>query len=162
LSDSFLFLKTAHVVSASVLFGSGLGTAFFCWLGYRIAVSRSDIGALRTTLRLTVLADLWLTTPAVLFQAASGVLLMGMLGWPLTSAWSVAVWSMFIAIGACWLPVVALQIKLSSMAAAAPSVDSLPEGFHRKFRVWFALGVPAFALTIILFYLMVAKHLAVA
>ena len=153
--------KTAHVLSASVLFGSGLGTAFFCWFGYRSAVSNRDIGALRSTLKLTVWADLCLTTPAVLFQAASGVVLMSMLGWPLMSAWSIAVWSMFVVIGACWLPVVAIQIKLNKLAAAAPSIDSLPEGFHRRFRAWFALGVPAFILIIVVFYLMVAKPLAV-
>ena len=162
MSDGFMLWKTAHVLSASVLFGSGLGTAFFCWFGYRSAVSNRDIGTLRSTLKLTVLADLCLTTPAVLFQAASGVLLMSMLGWPLMSAWSIAVWSMFVVIGACWLPVVAIQIKLSKLAAAAPSIDSLPQGFHRQFRAWFALGVPAFTLIIVVFYLMVAKPLAVA
>ena len=118
--------KTAHVLSASVLFGSGLGTAFFCWFGYRSALNKRDIGALRIPLRLTVLADLWLTTPAVVFQAASGLLLMRMLGWPFTSTWSITVWSMFVVIGACWLPVVAIQIKLSKMATVAPSIDSLP------------------------------------
>jgi uncharacterized membrane protein len=160
-SDSFMLWKTAHVLSASVLFGSGLGTAFFCWFGYRSAVNKRDIAALRITFRLTVLADLWLTAPAVVFQAASGLLLMRMLGWPLTSTWSIAVWSMFVVIGACWLPVVAIQIRLSKMATAAPSIDSLPEGFHRSFRAWFALGVPAFTMIVVIFYLMVAKPLAV-
>lgn len=149
------------MISASVLFGSGLGTAFFCWFGYRSAVSRSDIGALRTTLRMTVLADLWLTAPAVVFQAASGIVLMGSLGWSLTSAWSIAVWSMFLVVGACWLPVVAIQIHLSKVAVAATSIGTLPQDFHRKFRAWFALGVPAFTLTMVLFYFMVAKPLAI-
>jgi uncharacterized membrane protein len=161
-SDSFMLWKTAHVLSASVLFGSGLGTAFFCWFGYRSALNKRDIGALRITLRLTVLADLWLTAPAVVFQAVSGLLLMRMLGWPLMSTWSIAVWSMFVVIGAFWLPVVAIQIRLSKMATIAPSIDSLPESFHRKFRAWFALGVPAFTLIVVIFYLMVAKPLAVA
>jgi uncharacterized membrane protein len=160
LSETFLLWKTAHIVSASVLFGSGLGTAFFCWLGYRSAVACGDIGALRTALRLTVLADLWLTTPAVLFQAASGIVLMTMLGWSLTSTWSIAVWSMFLAIGACWLPVVALQMKLRNIAVEAASVESLPGRFHRLFRIWFVLGVPAFTLTLVIFYVMVAKRLA--
>ena len=150
------------MLSAALLFGSGLGTAFFCWFGYRFAVRDGDIGALRTTLTLTVLADLCLTTPAVLFQAGSGILLMIMLGWSLTSPWSIAVWSMFIAIGACWLPVVAMQVNLRRMAAAATSIDRLPAGFHRRFRIWFALAVPAFSLLVALFYLMIAKPLAVA
>ena len=138
-----------------------MGTAFFCWFGYRSACANGDIGALRTILKLTVLADLWLTTPAVLFQGASGIVLMTMLGWPLASAWSIAVWSMFVIVGACWLPVVAMQVKLRNMATAAASVDNLPGRFHHMFRAWFALGIPAFTLTLVIFYFMVAKRLAV-
>jgi uncharacterized membrane protein len=158
-SETYLLWKTAHIVSASVLFGSGLGTAFFCWFGYRVA--SGEIGGLRTTLKLTVLADLWLTTPAVVFQAASGIILVSMAGWSLTSAWSIAVWSMFLIVGACWTPMVAIQIRLRNAAIAAGSVRDLPAAFHRLFRIWFALGVPAFALTIVIFYVMVARPLAV-
>jgi uncharacterized membrane protein len=161
MGDTFLLWKTAHVLSAAVLFGSGLGTAFLCWFGYRAAVVRGDIAALRNTLSLTVLADLWLTTPAVFFQAASGIVMMFMLQWSLTSLWSMVVWAMFLVIGACWLPVVAMQVRLRNMAAVAASMQALPREFHRTFRAWFALGVPAFTITVMLFYLMVAKPLPV-
>src|SRR5437588_9838653 len=95
------FWKTAHILSAAVVFGTGLGIAFFCWFGYRHAMRDGDIGVLRGTLRLTVVADAWLTAPAVVFQAVSGVVLMTLLGWPLLSPWSIAVWSLFVFTGAC-------------------------------------------------------------
>jgi uncharacterized membrane protein len=33
----------------------------------------------------------------------------------------------------------------------------LPERYHRFFRAWVALGVPAFLALLVVFYLMVAK-----
>lgn len=161
MSGALAFWKTAHILSAAVLFGTGIGIAFFCWFGYRSALRSGDLGALRATLRLTVVADAWLTAPAVVFQAVSGVVLMTLLGWPLLSAWSIAVWSLFILTGACWLPVVRIQILQWREARDAASVAALSAAFHRRFRVWFALGVAAFAAVIALYWLMVAKPLPV-
>jgi uncharacterized membrane protein len=154
--------KTAHVLSAAVIFGAGLGIAFFCWFGYRAALRAADIGALRAVLRLTVTADAWLTAPAIAFQAASGLRLMDALGYGLASPWSIAVGSLFAFAGACWIPVVFIQLRLARIAQGVPSVEWLPRSFHRWFRLWFALGVPAFLAVIAITWLMVAKPLAVA
>lgn len=162
MSGALAFWKTAHILSAAVLFGTGLGIAFYCWFGYRHAMRAGDIGALRGTLRLTVVADAWLTAPAVVFQAASGVVLMTLLGWPLLSAWSVAVWTLFVFTGTCWLPVVWIQVQQWREARDAASVAALSEVFHRRFRLWFALGVAAFAAVIAIYWLMVTKPMAIA
>jgi uncharacterized membrane protein len=154
--------KTAHILSAAIVFGTGMGIAFFCWGGYRRAIRTSDIGALRTTLRLTVIGDACFTAPAVVFQAISGLVLGDLLGWPLLSAWSIAVWTLFVATGACWLPVVYIQWALSREAEKCSSVNALPAWFHRWFRAWAALGVPAFAAVLAIYFLMVAKPLAVS
>jgi uncharacterized membrane protein len=157
MSGALAFWKTAHILSAAVLFGTGLGIAFYCWFGYRHAMRAGDIGELRGTMRLTVVADAWLTAPAVVFQAASGVVLMDLYGWPLLGAWSVAVWSLFVFAGACWLPVVRIQILQWREARDAASVGALSDAFHRRFRAWFALGVGAFAAVIAIYWLMVTK-----
>lgn len=162
MSDTIALLKTAHVLSAAILFGTGIGIAFFCWFGYRRAMRTADLGALRAALRFTVMADAYFTAPAVVVQAGTGVRLMQLYEWPLVSAWSTAVWSLFILVGACWLPVVAMQIRLRREADEAASIDALPERFHRRFRAWFALGVPAFVAVVLIYYLMVAKPLAIA
>lgn len=161
MSDALALWKTAHVLSAAILFGTGLGIAFFCWFGYRSALKTGKIAILRSALRWTVLADAWFTAPAVVFQVVSGLVLMGLLGWPLGSPWSNAVWSLFVFTGACWLPVVAMQFRLSREANRATSIEALPAWFHRLFRLWFALGIPAFTAIVLLFYLMIAKPLAV-
>jgi uncharacterized membrane protein len=161
-SDGLTLLKVAHILSAAVILGTGFGIAFFTWFGYRSALRTGEIGVLRATLRLTVVADTWLTAPAVAFQAASGVALMALFGWPLVSPWSIAVWSLFLLAGACWLPVLKLQVLLRDEAGRAASVAALRAHFHVLFRWWLALGVPAFAAVIAIYWLMVAKPLAIS
>jgi uncharacterized membrane protein len=68
---------------------------------------------------------------------------------------------LFALTGACWLPVILMQIRLSREADRVPSIDALPARFHRWFRLWFVLGIPAFAAVVLLFYLMIAKPLAI-
>ena len=160
--NGLLWLKAAHVLSAAVIFGTGLGIAFFTWFGYRSAMRAGALEALRSTLRLTVIADACLTAPAVVFQALSGVILMNAYGWPHLSAWSLAVWSLFLLAGACWLPVLVIQAKLARLSREAASTAALPPAFHRLFRGWFALGTLAFAAVIAIYWLMLAKPLAVA
>ncbi|MGH8673705.1 MAG: DUF2269 family protein [Burkholderiales bacterium] len=162
MSDPVTLLKTAHILSAAVILGTGFGIAFFTWFGYRSALRSGEIALLRGTLRLTVVADRWLTAPAVAFQAASGIALMLLFEWPLVSPWSIAVWSLFALAGACWLPVLKLQVLLRDEAQRAASVAALPQHFHTWFRWWFALGVPAFGAVIAIYWLMVAKPLAIS
>jgi uncharacterized membrane protein len=145
MTESLALLKVAHIVSAAVILGTGAGIAFFTWFGYRTAVRTGEIAVLRHTMRYTVIADTWFTAPAVAFQALSGVALMLLYGWPLVSPWSSAVWSLFLVAGVCWLPVLKLQVMLR---------DEL-------FRWWFALGIPAFAAVLAIYWLMVSKPLTI-
>ena len=78
----------------------------------------------------------------------------------MTSPWSVAAWSLYALTGTCWLPVVYLQVLLSREAARAATVESLPARFHQRFRWWLLLGIPAFTAVILIYYLMIAKPLA--
>jgi uncharacterized membrane protein len=158
-SDAYVFWKIVHVVGASILFGTGLGIAFFAWFGYRRALQVGEIDGLRTVLRLTVIADSCFTAPAVVLQLASGLVLMHLNSWSLSSPWSVTVLVFFGLVGALWLPVVAIQIAMSREAHRVASVKDLSARFHRRFTLWFVLGVPAFLIVIAIFYIMVAKPL---
>jgi uncharacterized membrane protein len=160
-SEGLPILKVAHILSAAVILGTGFGIAFFTWFGYRSALRTGDIGVLRHTLRYTVIADTWFTAPAVAFQVLSGVALLLFYGWPLVSPWSIAVWSLFLIAGACWLPVLKLQVMLRNEAERAASAAALPAHFHVLFKWWFALGIPAFSAVLALYWLMVAKPLAI-
>jgi uncharacterized membrane protein len=159
MTESYQLWKTAHVVGATIVFGTGLGIAFFCWVGSHRAIRDGDMGALRSMLRLTEIADYCFTAPAVAFQLGSGMALMHLLGWPWVSPWSLVVLALFALAGACWLPVVGLQHRLAREASRAASIAALSPAFHRWFRWWFALGIVAFAAVIGLLYLMAAKPL---
>jgi uncharacterized membrane protein len=54
--------------------------------------------------------------------------------------------------------VVAIQIRLRDLArAAAASGAPLPARYDRLYRIWFALGFPAFAAVLGIYWLMIAK-----
>lgn len=156
----YLLVKTLHVLSAAVLSGTGAGIAFFAWFGYRRALRVGQIDGLRTVLALTVAADSWFTTPAVVIQLLSGLWMMHANGWSLRSPWALTVLSIYIGIGLCWLPVVLLQWRMHRAAQLAADVHRLGPAFHRCFRYWFALGVPAFAGVLALYALMLLKPLS--
>ena len=155
--NTYLLLKTLHVVSAAVLLGTGAGIAFFTWFGYRLALRSGSIESLRNTLRLTVLGDLAFTSVAVVVQPLTGALLMRQAGWSFTSDWLMAVAALYVGTGVCWLPVVWIQYRLRNTALQCESTGALPASFHRQFLIWFVLGIPAFTMVLVLFWLMVAK-----
>lgn len=151
---TYLLLKYIHILSATLLFGTGLGTAFHGFLAFR---SR-DARVIAAVGRSVILADWLFTAPAVVVQPATGIAMAIMAGLPLTSGWIALTFLLYALVGACWLPVVCLQIKLRAIArdsllAGAP----LPERYFRYLRYWFALGWPAFAGVLAIFYLMIFK-----
>lgn len=154
---SYLALKWLHILGASVLFGTGVGIAFFAWFGYRMALRQGELGLLRGVLRLTVVADMVFTAVAAVLQPVTGMLLWKLQGGAWDSPWLAWVLALYVLVGACWLPVVVLQIRLRDAALAASSLADLGPGFHARFRWWFALGVPAFLLMLALFGLMAGR-----
>jgi len=153
--------KTAHILAAAIIFGVGLGIAFYCWFSYRGALRTRDIGPLRSALRVTMVADAWLTAPALAFLAASGLRLMDHLGWGLASPLSSAVGLLFLLVCAFWVAVLFIRGHLARMAGDVPAIEWLPASFHVWFASWVALGFPALAAVVAIYWLMVAKPLAV-
>ena len=154
---SYLWIKWLHILGASILFGTGLGIAFFAWFGYRRGMEQGDIGLIRGVLRLTVVADTIFTATAAALQPVTGWLLWRMTGGTWPDRWLLWVVALYAFVGACWLPVVWLQIRLRDAAIAAPDVRQLDARFHRFFRTWFILGWPAFAGVLGLFGLMLTR-----
>ena len=102
--NEYAIVKTIHVISSTLLFGTGIGSAFYMFFASRAR------------------------DPLYLFA------------------------------GACWLPVVWMQLRMRRMAQEAVAAGApLPDRYWRYFRVWVALGVPAFVSLAAVFWLMVAK-----
>lgn len=152
--NTYLMVKALHILSSVLMVGTGFGTAFYLYFANR-AGSREAISVVS---RLVVRADLWFTTPAVIFQPISGLWLAHANGWPWTTGWIVASLILFAIAGACWLPVVWLQIRLRNIAAEAQHTQTtLPEQYWRYAKIWERLGYPAFIAMLGVYLLMVLK-----
>ena len=150
----YLIVKWLHVLSSTVLFGTGLGSAYYMF--FASLSRRPDAAAV--VVRHVVWADWLFTTTTIVFQPLSGLYLAHLAGIPLNARWIVWSFALYLLAGACWLPVVWIQIRMRRLAeAAASSGWPLPDAYFRWLRVWTALGVPAFLALVIVFYLMVAK-----
>lgn len=151
---SYQFLLYIHILSSTLLFGTGLGTAFHGWMAYR---SR-DLAAIAVVSRNVVLADWLFTAPAVIIQPLSGIFLAGRAGFSLATPWLLAAIILYLLIGACWLPVVWLQIAMRRFAETAyRRRECLPPVYYTYARIWFFLGWPAFVGVLVIFYLMLFK-----
>ena len=150
----YLWLKYLHILSSTLLFGTGLGSAFYL---LRAHLSR-DIAAIAFATRNVVFADWAFTTPAVIMQPLTGLAMMHMGKFEFSQTWLWASLALYILTGLCWLPVVWLQIRLRDLSQHALQTGSaLPLLYHRYIRIWFWLGWPAFISVIIIFQLMVFK-----
>jgi uncharacterized membrane protein len=153
----YLLIKWVHILSSTVLFGTGLGIAFFQWSAHR----RGEIQHIAHTARTVVVADAVFTAPAVVLQFITGWWLMQRLGLGFDQFWLAAALGLYLLAGACWLPVLWLQIRARDLAlAAARQGTPLPAAYHRVMRWWFALGWPAFMAVFATFWLMVRKPAA--
>jgi uncharacterized membrane protein len=152
-ADVYFLIKTLHVVSATILFGTGLGTAFFFWSS-RNAGDAARLFAARTTVR----ADFLFTLPAVIIQPVTGGWMMFRAGFDPGEFWLAASAALYLLAGCCWVPVVSLQIRMKRMLQAKITGGEFDEAaFERLRKMWFLLGWPAFVGLLAVFWLMVTK-----
>lgn len=152
--DLYSIVKIMHIMSSTVVFGTGLGIAYFMLMGQR---SR-DFVERRFAARMTVLADCIFTLPAVIIQPLTGAWLTWRAGFDWTDLWLVGTYGLYVLAGLCWVPVVAIQIEMKRMLDTQALDGAFDEAaFNRLFRLWFFLGWPAFGGLVVIFGLMVIK-----
>jgi uncharacterized membrane protein len=151
---TYVTVKWLHILSSTVLFGTGLGSAYYMYFASRTR----DPRAAAVVARYVVRADWLFTTTTIVFQPLSGFYLAHLAGFPLTSRWIAVSLALYLLAGACWLPVVWMQIRMRDMAAVADASNApLPALYWVYLRRWTLLGIPAFAALVVVFWLMVAK-----
>jgi uncharacterized membrane protein len=152
--STYLVVKWLHILSSTLLFGTGIGSAFYLL----VTTLRQDVRAIASVARTVVIADALFTATTAVFQPLSGWMLLHLAGIPLGTrwvAWSIALYALAIA---CWLPVLWIQVRLRDHAMhAAQRGEPLPAAYWTFFRWWVALGVPAFFAFLAIFWLMTAK-----
>ncbi|MBB3607511.1 putative membrane protein [Rhizobium sp. BK602] len=147
-------LRLAHVIGATVLFGTGAGIAFFMVMAHRTG----DPKLIAHVAGTVVIADTVFTATAVIFQPITGYYLAQSIGWSLHEGWIAVSLLLYVLTGIFWLPVVWIQIRLRNLARAASAAGlPLPPAYHRLYRIWFACGFPAFFAVIGIIWLMLNK-----
>jgi uncharacterized membrane protein len=150
----YLAVKWAHILSSTLLFGTGLGSAFYMFFASRTR----DPRVVAAVVRYVVTADLIFTTPTIVLQPLTGFWLVELAGFDLRSPWIAGSIALYLLAGACWLPVVWMQIRMRDMAIeAARAGTPLPPRYWRYLSYWVGLGVVAFFSLVVVFYLMVVK-----
>ena len=150
----YLVVKWLHVLSSTLLFGTGLGSAFHMLMA---SLTRRP-EAVAVVVRQVVWADWLFTTTTIVIQPLTGLYMVHLTGLPLRTPWIAWSFALYFLAGACWLPVVWMQIRMRRMAEAAVArSEPLPALYFRYLWRWTALGIPAFFALVVVFYVMVAK-----
>lgn len=150
----YVTVQWLHVLSSTVLFGTGVGSAFYLYFASRAG----DAHAAAFVSRYVVIADTVFTATTAVFQPLSGWYLAKLAGFPLTHRWLWLSIVLYVLAGLCWLPVVWIQVRMRDIAgAAAKQGQPLPRRYYELARIWAILGMPAFAAFVLIFWLMIAK-----
>jgi uncharacterized membrane protein len=150
----YLDLKLVHILSSTVLFGTGLGTA--CNLYF--ANKTRDIYLIAKTARYVVIVDWIFTGTSGVIQPLTGFWMVYLNGYSFMTFWVLGSIIGYLIAAFCWFPVVYLQIKMRDLAETAyQKRTQLPQLYHRYFRYWVWLGWPAFISLLAVFYLMTNK-----
>ncbi len=152
---SYLFLKYIHVISATVLFGSGLSLAF---IGMRIFNSK-NVKIIGSVGPIIVFLDVALTIPSAIVQLTTGFMMANIMEMNFFSGWTGASLKILILV-ACffWLPGAWLQHQMSSIAKNCEvNRIGLSSRYLKYLKIWMLLGIPSTIGMLTIFYLMIFK-----
>ena len=123
--------KWVHIISSTVLFGTGMGTAF----QMVASMHGRNPQVVATVAKNVVLADWIFTTPAGIIQPISGVALVYLNGWSLWEPWLLLTYLLYVVAFLAWVPVVWLQGQIRDLALeAVQNGTSLPSKCIRYYR----------------------------
>ncbi len=144
-------LKILHIISASVLFGTGMGTALYMLYANIL----KDISLITLATRRVVRADGLFTGISGVVQPISGLAMLYLKKYSWHNPWAIRVLIAYAIAGICWLIVVYLQIRCRNLAEIALAENkALPRLYYRYFYAWIILGIPAFSALLLIFYWM--------
>jgi uncharacterized membrane protein len=150
----YIILKWIHILSATILFGAGVGSAFYLYSANRA----KSVATIYFVVKQVVIADFLFTSPAVVIQLFTGLWLLKLTGYSVRDSWVAWSLGLYFFAGLCWLPVVWMQIRMRNHAKLAlERNEPLPAIYWRFDFCWIFAGSLAFPTVVTIIYLMVAK-----
>src|SRR4051812_42106294 len=128
----YLTVKWLHVLSSTMLFGTGIGSAFYLLL----ATLGRDARAVAVVSRYVVITDWLFTASTAVFQPVSGIWMMHIGGMPFSTSWIAMSLVLYAFAIACWLPVVWIQLRLRDLSAHAASQGAPLSRAYWRFFAW--------------------------
>jgi len=152
--NTYLLLKTLHVLTSMVFLGTGFGSAWTKLRADRSGDPRTILWAQREIVR----ADALFTIPAGVLLPVTGVAMATVGGMPLSLPWLAFGFAGYTVSGLCWLPAAFLQVRMRRLAETAlREASPLPAAFHKANLAWALLGVPSFGAAVATVWVMVHK-----
>lgn len=150
----YLIAKWIHVISSTLLFGTGVGSAFYLLM----ACITRDATFVSGVARLVVRADWLFTSTTAVLQPLTGIWMLTLSGYDPMAPWLKLSYLLYGVAIACWIPVVVIQYRMRNLAIRAKNeATELPPDFWAYFRWWVGLGFPALFSFLAIFWLMLAK-----
>lgn len=148
-------LKLIHLIGMVLLLGAGGGSAYYKYMTDRYGSLESIV----LMNRHVVLADWLFTTPAVIIQPISGMLLAETLQIPLSQSWLKLSILLYLFSVGLWLVAVYLQIKMKKLARQAQQNGSPLSPLYATYaKIWFWIGFPSFLSMMAIVALMVFRY----
>ena len=143
-----------HISSVILLLGVGGGSAF-----YKFMADRSgSLEVIVHTNNMVVLADWLFTTPSVILQPITGLMLINLLDLPLSTSWLFISMILYVFAGILWLFAVYLQIRMKNIALLAQKENRVLDiDYFKLVKYWILLGIFSFVAMAVVFILMVFK-----
>ena len=86
----YLLVKWVHIISSTILFGTGIGSAFYMFMANR----HGQVSDVYFAPRHVVFADWVFTSPAVVIQLVTGLWLVELAGYEYSDSW--VVWALIL------------------------------------------------------------------
>ena len=152
----YLVVKWLHILSSTVLFGTGIGSAFYLL----VATLGRDPRTVAAVSAYVVVADWLFTATTAAIQPVTGWMMVRQANLPWGQPWLLHSIGLYVLAIACWLPVVGIQMRLKTESRACMEAGRpLSTRYWKLFAAWVALGFVAFFAFLAIFWLMVTKRL---
>ncbi|MDZ7786961.1 MAG: DUF2269 family protein [Halofilum sp. (in: g-proteobacteria)] len=147
MSDWQQELRLLHLLAAAVLLGMRIGGGWY----FARALRTREPAIIANAAHAGVIAELLLTTPAVVIQLLTGLALADGLGLSLATPWIAIAMGVFIAVGVIWLPLLWIEYRIATRASASALST------QRWVAWWYVLEWMMLFGVFVLFWLMVYR-----